>query len=89
MHAPFAYFGGKTRLAARIAAAFPPHELLSGYDSPLYEELYGGWHSMRIDTTTGQGGARQERTEVLWSNRATAPTLFDCALDAPATPEAC
>lgn len=63
--------------------------VLSGYDSPLYEELYRGWHSTRIDTTTGQGGTRQKRTEVLWSNRAAAPTLFDCALEAPATPEAC
>lgn len=51
--------------------------VLSGYDSPLYAELYQGWHVTRIDTTTGQGGARQERTEVLWSNRAPEPTLFD------------
>lgn len=51
--------------------------VLSGYDSPLYTELYDGWHVTRIDTTTGQGGTRQERTEVLWSNRPPAATLFD------------
>ncbi|PXY27416.1 DNA adenine methylase [Prauserella muralis] len=51
--------------------------VLSGYDSPLYAELYDGWYSTRIDTTTGQGGTRQERTEVLWRNRAAEPCLFD------------
>jgi len=50
--------------------------VLSGYDSPLYAELYPGWHVTRIETTTGQGGTRQERTEVLWSNRLAEPTLF-------------
>lgn len=42
--------------------------VLSGYDSELYNELYPGWHSTRIKTTTGQGGTRQNRTEVLWTN---------------------
>ncbi|PXY20345.1 DNA adenine methylase [Prauserella endophytica] len=51
--------------------------VLSGYDSPLYADLYDGWHVTRIDTTTGQGGTRQERTEVLWSNRTPEPTLFE------------
>jgi DNA adenine methylase len=46
--------------------------VLSGYDSPLYDELFEGWHTTRMDTTTGQGGTRQERREVLWSNRAPA-----------------
>lgn len=50
--------------------------VLSGYDSPLYDDLFQGWHSTRISTTTGQGGTRQERTEVLWSNRAPAADLF-------------
>jgi site-specific DNA-adenine methylase len=113
MKPPFAYFGGKTTLAPRIAALLPPHEhyvepfagslavllakmrsddehrelaealqdcraavVLSGYDSPLYDELFQDWHSTRISTTTGQGGARQGRTEVLWSNRAPAADLF-------------
>ncbi|TKG57951.1 DNA adenine methylase [Prauserella endophytica] len=51
--------------------------VLSGYDSPLYTDLYDGWHVTRIDTTTGQGGTRQDRTEVLWSNRTPEPSLFD------------
>jgi len=62
-----------------LAAALADCEaavVLSGYDSPLYAEMYGGWHVSRIDTTTGQGGSRQERTEVLWSNRDTEHTLF-------------
>lgn len=50
--------------------------VLSGYSSPLYDELFDGWHTTRINTTTGQGGARQERTEVLWSNRQPAADLF-------------
>lgn len=50
--------------------------VLSGYDSPLYLELYDGWHPVRIPTTTGQGGSREERTEVLWSNRPPVPDLF-------------
>ena len=43
--------------------------VLSGYDSPLYAELYDGWHTYRITTMTGQGGTNGERIEVLWSNR--------------------
>ncbi|MGW4488427.1 DNA adenine methylase [Amycolatopsis sp. NPDC004368] len=59
--------------------------VLSGYDSPLYAELFVGWHVTRIETTTGQGGSRQERTEVLWCNRLPQPTLFalsDCGVPA-------
>ncbi|MFJ8815463.1 DNA adenine methylase [Amycolatopsis thermoflava] len=62
---------GEALLACRATV------LLSGYDSPLYDELYRGWHVTRIDTTTGQGGTRQERTEVIWSNRPAEPTLFE------------
>lgn len=50
--------------------------VLSGYDSPLYLELYQGWRTVRIPTTTGQGGSREERTEVLWFNRHPEPDLF-------------
>jgi DNA adenine methylase len=49
---------------------------MSGYDSPLYLEMYADWHTVRIPTTTGQGGSREERTEVLWSNRPAAHDLF-------------
>lgn len=34
------------------------------------------WWSMTFDTVTGQGGDRQARTEVLWSNRTPETTLF-------------
>lgn len=48
--------------------------VLSGYASPLYEQLYGDWFQVEISTYTGQGnhvdGARNDRrTEVLWVNR--------------------
>lgn len=51
--------------------------VVSGYASPLYDELYAGWHVTRLAAATGQGGTWSERTEVLWANRAPAPTLFD------------
>lgn len=53
--------------------------VLSGYPSPLYDELYAGWHRVEIPTRTGQARTWQRRTEVLWANRPfrVAPTLFD------------
>ena len=52
--------------------------MLSGYDSPLYDRLYADWDRVEIPTTTGQGGTRQDRTEVLWSNRPISdPCLFE------------
>ena len=50
--------------------------VLSGYDSPLYEELFDGWHSLRLDAPTTLSGDT-DRVEVLWSNRPLAePDLF-------------
>lgn len=53
--------------------------VLSGYPSPLYDELYdelyGGWHRHEIATWTGQGNKADPRTEVLWSNRPLAAQL--------------
>ena len=46
--------------------------VLSGYASPLYDELYVDWYQVKIATYTGQGNtnaAASARTEVLWSNR--------------------
>ncbi len=43
--------------------------VLSGYASPLYLELYAGWHRHLISTGTGQANRWSPRTEVLWSNR--------------------
>ncbi|MBE4790266.1 DNA adenine methylase [Streptomyces sp. NE06-02D] len=45
--------------------------VLSGYHSPLYDELYADWP--RIEATASAGNARPDlsraRTEVLWANR--------------------
>lgn len=46
--------------------------VLSGYHSPLYDDLYDGWHVAEISAFTGQsngGIVEGQRTEVLWSNR--------------------
>lgn len=54
--------------------------VLSGYPSPLYDELYAGWHRVEIPARTGQARTWQRRTEVLWSNRPfpnVTPTLFE------------
>ena len=42
--------------------------VVSGYHSPLYAELYDGWHQAEISTSSGHAIDRF-RTEVLWSNR--------------------
>lgn len=67
-------------LAAALRAAAAA-VVLSGYHSPLYDDLYSGWHVHEIATGTGQGGSYDPRTEVLWSNRplGTQPALFDVA----------
>ncbi len=43
--------------------------VLSGYHSPLYDELYTGWHRYELATMTGNAATAKARTEVLWSNR--------------------
>ena len=42
--------------------------ILSGYDSSLYEELFGDWHQVRISAIT-QNASDASRVEVIWSNR--------------------
>jgi DNA adenine methylase len=50
--------------------------VLSGYGSPLYAELYEGWHRAEIGGYAGNGAGK--RAEVLWSNRPfSQATLFD------------
>lgn len=52
--------------------------VLSGYASPLYDELYEGWHQHEIRVFNGNGTGDRSRTEVLWSNRPfPQPSLFD------------
>lgn len=49
--------------------------VLSGYHSPLYDDLYGDWHRAELSAWTGNGirdnAAKTDgdRVEVLWSNR--------------------
>lgn len=54
--------------------------ILSGYSSPLYDELYQGWHRREIRMVNTQAGVASSRTEVLWSNRPfsnVTPSLFE------------
>lgn len=53
--------------------------VLSGYDSPLYAELYDGWHRYEQQTMTGNAAGDRARVEVLWSNRPLGiqPGLFE------------
>lgn len=43
--------------------------VLSGYHSPLYDQLYGDWHRIELAAFTGQANTNGRRIEVLWSNR--------------------
>lgn len=43
--------------------------VLSGYDSPLYRELYAGWDRVTRPAWTGQARTNGARTECLWSNQ--------------------
>jgi DNA adenine methylase len=50
--------------------------VLSGYDAPLYAELFDGWHRLDIAAPTTLSGDT-DRIEVLWSNRPIGePDLF-------------
>jgi hypothetical protein len=74
MRAPFAYFGGKSRLADRIAALFPPHHvyLEPGYHDDLYNDLYDDWTTIEWDVyvaTPNRLGIQRRATEVIWTNR--------------------
>jgi DNA adenine methylase len=66
--------------ALRSAAA---SVVLSGYHSPLYDELYDGWHVAEIQAFSGNSRTgNAARTEVVWSNRPFPnqhPMLFDLA----------
>jgi len=69
------------RLADALHAT-PAAVVLSGYPSPLYEDLYADWARMEIPVLVHASNSvtaeRGERTEVLWSNRPFgAGTLFE------------
>ena len=67
---------------ARLAVALndcAASVVLSGYDSPEYDELFPGWYRFEMKAPPSLGAS--ERTEVLWSNRPLGePDLFS-ALD--------
>lgn len=72
-------------LAAALHAARSA-VVLSGYGSPLYQDLYAGWDRVELSAWTGNGirnGASKtdgDRVEVLWSNRPLGgPNLFSGA----------
>lgn len=51
--------------------------ILSGYDAPLYSELFDGWHRLDLAAPTTLSGD-SDRIEVLWSNVPLAEeNLFD------------
>lgn len=54
--------------------------VISGYDSPLYADLYGSWYRHEIEAFTGQANTNGRRTEVLWSNRPLLTTTDDGSL---------
>lgn len=71
---------------AEVLHAAQAAVVLSGYASPLYDDLYAGWYRLEIPTATGQGGQWSERTEVVWSNRRLSePSLFDYLAEAAAS----
>jgi DNA adenine methylase len=67
------------RALAQVLHATPATVLLSGYPSPLYEELYGGWwrleRTVHRPTSNVSGGRGAVAVEVIWSNRALAAQL--------------
>jgi DNA adenine methylase len=44
--------------------------VLSGYNSPLYNELYGTWRTERIEISNhaSSGASKSRMQEVLWMN---------------------
>ena len=58
--------------------------VLSGYDAPLYADLFDGWHRVDLRGATTLSGDT-DRVEVLWSNRPLGePDLFDLLGEASA-----
>lgn len=74
---------------AEVLHQTPATVILSGYPSPLYEDLYGDWP--RLDTavlahsSNAVTSERGDRTEVLWMNRELDRGLFATAVQRPGT----
>ncbi|MFF6781401.1 DNA adenine methylase [Streptomyces sp. NPDC012510] len=60
---------GEHRELAAALADCKATVVLSGYHSPLYAELYEGWHRYEQQSMTGNAKTAKARKEVLWANR--------------------
>ncbi len=72
----YAHDMGEAADHQRLAEALLATEaavVLSGYPSPLYDELYADWHRLEVPVLVHASNSvtadRGERTEVLWCNR--------------------
>jgi DNA adenine methylase len=61
-------FADQHRALAEVLVECKAMVLLSGYASPLYDDLFEGWERHEFATWTGQGNSRAARTEVAWAN---------------------
>ncbi|MEV7140731.1 DNA adenine methylase [Streptomyces tauricus] len=59
---------GHRELAAALAGCRAA-VVLSGYHSPLYDELYAGWHRWEAVARADNAKGARERVEVVWANR--------------------
>lgn len=68
------------RALSEAARSLKGFAIVSGYPSPLYDELYAGWTCMNKRTLVGGVGLGRFRTEALWLSPRTMaalqPTLF-------------
>lgn len=55
------------RALAKVLRNVKGKVALSGYESPLFHELYGDWHKIEADTKTAHS-VKKPRTEILWMN---------------------
>lgn len=61
---------GEHRELAEVLGTARAAVVLSGYPSPLYDELYAHWHRVELPSYSGNAAPGAGlRTEVLWSNR--------------------
>lgn len=58
---------------AEVLHSTPATVFLSGYESPLYDSLYGDWwtskHAVTSYSANARSAGRGGRVEVLWSNK--------------------
>lgn len=68
------------RRLAKTLASVDATVILSGYPTPLYEEIYEGWwtvdYTTNVHASNSVTSSRDARVERLWMNRAPAHTLF-------------